>query len=115
MNHPHWVCCDQPARRSRLSELDVIPQAMRGRCEARVLASRWKRASRSASWANASGSVLNGDVAIQFRIAGAKYLPHSPFPDAGDHFVDAEANAGGEGQVWRHYRGERGRERDRSR
>src|SRR4029434_6019716 len=26
--------------------------------EARVLASRWKRASRSASWANASGSAL---------------------------------------------------------
>ncbi|HZM95205.1 MAG TPA: hypothetical protein VFB92_17375 [Vicinamibacterales bacterium] len=51
---------------------------------------------------------LDGDVAIQFRIASAKYLPHSPFPDAGDHFVDAEANAGGEGQVWRHYTGERG-------
>ena len=61
------------------------------------------------------GQHLDRDVAIQFRIAGAKYLPHSPFPDAGDHFVDAEANAGGEGQVWRHYTGERGRERDRSR
>ena len=54
------------------------------------------------------------DVAIQFRVAGPEDLPHSPFPDAGDHFVDAEANAGGEGQVWRHYTGESGRERDRS-
>ena len=61
------------------------------------------------------GQRLDGDVAIQFRIAGARYLPHSPFPDAGDHFLDAEANARGEGQAWRHYTGERGRERDRSR
>jgi hypothetical protein len=53
------------------------------------------------------GQCLDGDVAIQFRIAGAKDLPHSPFPDAGDHFEGAKAKAGGESQVWRHYTGER--------
>ncbi len=44
------------------------------------------------------GQRLDGDVAIQLRIAGAKDLPHSPFPDAGDHFEDAKAKAGGESQ-----------------
>jgi hypothetical protein len=46
------------------------------------------------------GQCLDGDVAIQFRVAGAKDLPH-PFPDAGDHFEDAKPKAGGESHVWR--------------
>ena len=55
------------------------------------------------------------DVAIQFRVAGAIYLAHPAFADLRGDFVDAEAGAGGKGQVWRHYTGESGGERDRSR
>ena len=44
------------------------------------------------------GQDLDRDVAIQLRVAGAKDLPHAPFADAGDHFVDTETGTGGEGQ-----------------
>ena len=61
-------------------------------------ASRWKRARRSTSCAKVSGQDLDRDVAVQFRIARAKYLPHPPFADLGRDFVNAEARAGSQGQ-----------------
>ena len=66
--------------------------------DARVLASRWKRARRSASCAKRLGQDLDRDVAIQLRVAGPEDLPHTPFADAGDHFVDTETGTGSKGQ-----------------
>ena len=42
---------------------------------------------------------LDRDVAIQLRVARAIDLAHAACADRGDDFVDAEARAGGEGQV----------------
>ena len=44
------------------------------------------------------GQDLDRDVAVQFRIARAKYLPHPAFADLGRDFVNAEAGAGSQGQ-----------------
>ena len=46
------------------------------------------------------GQDLDRDVAVQLGVASAKDLPHAPFADRRDDFVDAEAGAGGEGQRW---------------
>ena len=73
--------------------------------EARVFASRWKRASRSASCANASRQNLHRDVTIQLRVASPEDLAHSAFADAGDNFVDTETGTGSKGQRWRDYMG----------
>ena len=62
-------------------------------------ASRWNRASRSGSCANASGRILMRDVAIELGVARAIDLAHAAFADLGGDFVDAEAGAGGEGQA----------------
>ena len=40
------------------------------------------------------GQDLDRDVAVQFRVARAKYLPHPAFADLGNDFVNAEAGAG---------------------
>ncbi len=44
---------------------------------------------------------LDGHLARQFgpRVARPVHLAHAPGADGGDHFVDAEAGAGGEGHV----------------
>ena len=63
--------------------------------EARVFASRWNRASRSASAANASGSTLMATCRVQVRVACAIHLAHSAFADLGGDFVGAEARARG--------------------
>ena len=41
------------------------------------------------------GQDLDRDVAIQLRVAGPINLPHAPFADAGDNFVDTETGTGG--------------------
>ena len=69
--------------------------------EARVWASRVNRASRSASLANESGRTLSATSRLQLRIAGPIHLPHAPFTNVGDDFVDTEARAGGESQSFR--------------
>jgi hypothetical protein len=61
--------------------------------EARVCASRWKRARRSGSLAN-EWQDLQRDVAIQRRIAGPIHFAHAAFADLGSDFVDAETRAG---------------------
>ena len=47
------------------------------------LASRWKRASRSAIARERLGQDLDRDVAIQLRVAGPIDLAHSAFANAG--------------------------------
>jgi hypothetical protein len=42
---------------------------------------------------------FEGDIAIEFRIAGAVDLPHPSFTDLHCDVVDAEADAGSEGQL----------------
>jgi hypothetical protein len=44
------------------------------------------------------GQDLQCDIAIEPGVVGSKHLPHAPFANLRDDFVDAEANAGGEGQ-----------------
>ena len=62
--------------------------------EARTCASRWNRARRSASAANDLGQDLDGDVAIEPRVAGAIDLAHAACPQGGEDLVRAEADAG---------------------
>ena len=40
------------------------------------------------------GQDLDRDVAIQLRVARPEDLPHAPFADAGDNFVDTETGTG---------------------
>jgi hypothetical protein len=44
------------------------------------------------------GQNLDRDVAIQLRVAGPEDLPHAPFANAGDNFVDTETGTGGKDQ-----------------
>ncbi len=46
------------------------------------------------------GQDLDRDVAVQPGVAGAKDLPHTPFADRRDDFVNAQTGAEGEGQRW---------------
>ena len=57
---------------------------------------------------------LQRDIAIELRVAGAIHLAHAAFANLRGDFVDAEANAGGEGQLWRDYMGVGPRGADRS-
>ena len=67
--------------------------------DASVCASRVNRASRSGSLAKRVGQDLERDIAIQLRVARAIDLSHAAFADRRGDFVDAEAGAGGEGQL----------------
>ena len=44
------------------------------------------------------GQDLDRDVSVQRRIACAKYFPHPALADLGGNFVNAEADAGSQGQ-----------------
>ena len=46
------------------------------------------------------GQDLDRDVAVQLGVARAKDLPHAPFADRRDDFVNAQTGAEGEGQRW---------------
>ena len=46
------------------------------------------------------GQDLDRDVAVQLGVASAKDLPHAPFADRRDDFVNAQTGAEGEGQRW---------------
>ena len=61
---------------------------------ASVCASRLKRASRSGSCREQRRQHLDGDVAIEPCVAGAKHLAHSAFADGGEDFVRAQASPG---------------------
>ena len=49
------------------------------------------------------GQNLDGDVALQLRVARAIHLAHAACADLGHDFIDAEAGAGTEGQIVREY------------
>ena len=66
--------------------------------EARILASRWNRASRSASCANASGRILIATSRSSFVSRARIHLPHAAYADAGDNFVDTETCTGSKRQ-----------------
>ena len=51
------------------------------------------------------GQDLDGDIAIELRVAGSVHLAHAPFADLRGDFVNAEACAGGEGHSLRDYTG----------
>ena len=51
------------------------------------------------------GQDLDGDIAIELRVAGSVHLAHAPFADLRGDFVNAEACAGGEGHGLRDYTG----------
>ena len=52
---------------------------------------------------------LDGDLTTQRRVRRPVHLPHSAFADRRSDFVDAEARAGGQGQLCREYKGRTGR------
>ena len=60
---------------------------------ARTCASRWNRARRSGSLANASGRIFSADLAVELGVGGLIDLPHAPLADEGGHIVVAEAGA----------------------
>ena len=46
------------------------------------------------------GQDLYRDVAVQLGVASVKDLPHAPFADLRDDFINAQTGAEGEGQRW---------------
>ena len=73
--------------------------------DASVCASRVNRASRSGSLANESGRTFSATSRFSF-VSRARYTcAHAAFANLGGDFVDAEAGAGSEGQLWRDYTG----------
>ena len=52
---------------------------------------------------------LDGNLTTQRRVRRLVHLPHSAFTDRRRNFVDAEARAGGKGQLCREYKGRIGR------
>ena len=62
---------------------------------ANVLASRSKRASRSASMAQRIRQNLDGDLPIKVGVGGAIYLTHAAHADLSDDFVRAKPGARG--------------------
>ena len=67
--------------------------------DASTSASRWKRASRSASAASDGGRILIATWRFSFVSRRPIHLAHAAFADLRGDFVDAEARAGSEGQV----------------
>jgi hypothetical protein len=67
-------------------------------------ASRSNRARRSGSCERRRQD-LDGDLALESRVGRPVHLPHPAFPDRRGDVVNAEACAGGQGQLCRQYRG----------
>ena len=83
------------ARISAASSRPCICAMLGWLSDARVWASRLKRASRSASWAHFREQHLDRDVAMQPRVVRAIDLAHPPTADQVEDVVRSEAGAGG--------------------
>ena len=73
--------------------------------DARTFASRLEAGDSFRVCRERLGQDLDGDIAIELRVAGSVHLAHAPFADLRGDFVNAEACAGGEGHSLRDYTG----------
>ena len=83
------------ARRSRRCSDDSATRGLRLRAGSARAGRRRRRTRRRQD--------LDRDLALQLRVGRAIHLAHAAFADRRGDFVDAEAGAGGQGQVWRDY------------
>ena len=63
--------------------------------DARILASRRKRATLSASWVKASDRTLRATSAIQLRVPGAVHLAHAALAELAGHLVQGRVECQG--------------------